>query len=227
MPRKFILMIGIITSIHLNAQDTSYPNLLAYYARVNNSIQKLDSQYTRESEKNTSYLLLIKDLESIRKTVSTYVIRKDSVHRRPENLGDTLYLLELNNYARLLDSVSRLKMIGEAKKLLTFIDDDVYLKTDVLRNADYPDEDKVLVKVRVLNTSGTELPGYDVFVKPEISLDPRLVETFNPTNNATRKIQPGRKLFWIEKNGIRLKERKEGISITAETIVVIDFITNP
>ncbi|MGC4035703.1 MAG: hypothetical protein QM764_07050 [Chitinophagaceae bacterium] len=156
--------------------------------------------------------------------IQKYVVRKDSlikVHVLVTN-NDSL---ELINYSTLLKSLSEVSELKEVQKVLNFIDDDLSLKTDILRDSTLPAGDKgINVKVRVLDSSATrEISGYDVFAKPEISLDPRLIETFNPTNNAIKEISPGRKVFWIEKDGKIIKRRIEGISITAQSPVVIDF----
>jgi hypothetical protein len=66
----------------------------------------------------------------------------------------------------------------------------------------------VMVKVRVLKKGNNEeLAGFYAFCKPKYSSDARLVQAFNPTLNAVKKIIPGIKMVWIEKDGIKLGER--------------------
>ena len=61
----------------------------------------------------------------------------------------------------------------------------------------------VKLAVKVFNRSQQEISGYDVFVKPEYSLDPELIEQFNPTNHAVKKIIPG------VKKGLDRKKRSK------------------
>ena len=144
------------------------------------------------------------------------------------NTGDrdvlAKYYTEVDNYNALLDFAQTENDPKAVDSILSFIEDDVALKYDL----DAPDPaDRrarlVNVKVRVLNGDELEQSGYMVFVKPELSLDPRQVEAFNPTNNAIKEIAPGKKLIWIEKNGQRLQQRKEGIRKSRE-MVTVDFV---
>lgn len=137
------------------------------------------------------------------------------------------YYDEVENYNALLQQAQQIEDPDSLSSILTFIEEDVSLKYD-LQNTD-PEKRKaslVNVKVRVLDPGGDkEQSGYLVFVKPELSLDPRHIEAFNPTNNALKEISPGKKLIWIEKNGKRIEQRKTGIRKSSETVLV-DFVLN-
>ncbi len=131
------------------------------------------------------------------------------------------YYGELENYGMLISDSVLFNDPDSLENLIRFIREDLELKYD---NSSVISSALVRLRVRVLNAAGNrELPGYQVYVKPEISVDSRLIEMFNPTTNAVKLIAPGKKLIWIEKDGKRFGERKEGIRRSAGRLTV-DFI---
>lgn len=135
------------------------------------------------------------------------------------------YYEEIENYNDLLKYMENIDNTDSIDSILSFMEEDLSLKysTESAPGAERK-ASFVTVKVRVLNESGDrEEPGYMVFVKPEFSVNPRHVESFNPTSNAIKEILPGKKLVWIEKDGRRIDQRKTGIRISPQTVFV-DFI---
>lgn len=135
------------------------------------------------------------------------------------------YYEEIDNYNDLLKYMENLDDADSLDSILSFMEEDLGYKystegtTDSERRASL-----VTVKVRVLDSTGDrEEPGYMVFVKPEFSVNPRHIESFNPTSNAIKEILPGKKLVWIERDGRRIDQRKTGIRISPRTVFV-DFI---
>jgi len=136
------------------------------------------------------------------------------------------YYNEIDNYNSLMASAMMMDNVDSISELLDYIEKDLEIKYEP--EATDPELRKaklVKVKVRVLDSLNREQFGFMVFVKPEISLNPSHIETFNPTNNAEKDIAPGKKLIWIERNGKRINERKEGIRKSSE-LVLVDFILN-
>lgn len=135
------------------------------------------------------------------------------------------YYEEIDNYNDLLKYMENLDNADSIDSILSFMEEDLGYKYSTEsspgteRKASF-----VTVKVRVLDSTGNrEEPGYMVFVKPEFSVNPRHIESFNPTSNAIKEILPGKKLVWIERDGKKIDQRKTGIRISPQTVFV-DFI---
>jgi len=136
-------------------------------------------------------------------------------------------LKELSNYKDLFTQAKNIKDLDSLDMLISFVIDDLALKYDS-RLALSTDNNLELtaVHVRVFKDStNTELNGYICHVKPEWSLNPDQVETFNPTNNAIMKIAPGRKIFWLEKSGVVLQQKMQKIRLDDDQEVRVDFVT--
>lgn len=134
---------------------------------------------------------------------------------------------ELVNYTDLLQQVTNTDDLDQMIPPLAFINDDLALKKDAAFGASTTNTiDLVVVHIRVLNGSGQQLSGYIPVVKPELSLNKDQYETFNPTNNAIKKITPGRKSFWIEKEGVVIQKRLERIRLDDSAETLIDFVVN-
>jgi len=132
---------------------------------------------------------------------------------------------EITNYKDLLDLASQVKDPDSLDNITAFITDDLALKYDPAFAASSDNSiDLVPVHIRVFKAnSNLELSGYICKVKPEWSLNADQVEDFNPTMHAVKKITPGRKVFWIEKNGATVETRKERVRIGDGSELVIDF----
>ncbi|MGZ5253833.1 MAG: hypothetical protein ACXWV4_05645 [Flavitalea sp.] len=151
-------------------------------------------------------------------------LEDQDLYSRKDKKAAEKYYDEIENYNSLMTSAMLMDNPDSISVLLDYIEKDLYIKYEPESND--PELRKarlVRVKVRVLDSLNKEQFGFMVFVKPEISLNPSHIETFNPTNNAEKEIAPGRKLIWIERNGIRISERKEGIR-KSTGLVMVDFI---
>jgi hypothetical protein len=85
---------------------------------------------------------------------------------------------------------------------------------------------EVSVKV-IRDSTNEELSGYNVFAKPAMSIDRADVISFNPTKNAIKKLRPGKKTFWIERNGVKIKEQRGwGVSISDRNSHLVIFNVN-
>lgn len=135
------------------------------------------------------------------------------------------YYEELDNYNDLLKYMENIDNPDSIDSILHFMEEDLSLKYSTDNPAGSERKASfVTIKVRVLNSSGDrEEPGYMVYVKPEFSVNPRHIESFNPTSNAIKEILPGKKLVWIEKDGKKIDQRKTSIRISPGTVFV-DFI---
>lgn len=136
---------------------------------------------------------------------------------------------EFINYKKVIDSIPFMKDKDSINFLLQVIQEDLlckYWSSGRGGPSSPPTYEPTLkaIKVRVLNKNGNELPGYSVYVKPELSINPFLTERFNPTNNALKSISPGRKFVWIEKGGKRIQSATVGVRITDEENRTIDFV---
>ena len=147
------------------------------------------------------------------------------------NFKDTVamqrFMLELRNYQLLVDSAGKMIYNASSTNILHFLDDDLLLKVDNIRGPGYGFNQLVTVKVRVLNSKQEELVGYKVYAKPEMNADTRLIETFNPTPGALKDLTPGRKIFWIEKNGSMAGDRHEAVSNKKLNLTIDFFIDAP
>lgn len=153
-------------------------------------------------------------------------LEDQDLYSRRDKQAIEKYYDELKNYNSLMTSAMFMDNVDSITKFIDYIEEDLEIKYEP--EASDPELKKaklVKVKVRVLDSLNREQFGFMVFVKPEISLNPSHVETFNPTNNAEKEIAPGKKLIWIERNGTRINERKEGIR-KSPGIVLVDFILN-
>ncbi|MGZ5246253.1 MAG: hypothetical protein ACXWV5_04270 [Flavitalea sp.] len=151
-------------------------------------------------------------------------LEDQDLYSRKDKKAAEKYYDEIENYNSLMTTAMLMDNPDSISVLLDYIEKDLYIKYEPESND--PELRKarlVRVKVRVLDSLNKEQFGFMVFVKPEISLNPSHIETFNPTNNAEKEIAPGRKLIWIERNGIRINERKEGIR-KSTGLVMVDFI---
>lgn len=212
-----------------NAQSVSPPHRKEITLNTTSNLEKLNRIIEKKAAHNEKYKDLQVRIDKLSLLLFGCLNELESGSYYGSNDRETLqkYYDEVENYNSLLKQAQRINDTDSLSAIIHFIEEDVSLKYD-LQNTD-PGKRKaslVNVKVRVLDPGGDkEQSGYLVFVKPELSLDPRHVEAFNPTNNALKEIAPGKKLIWIEKNGKRIEQRKTGIRKSTETILV-DFVLN-
>jgi hypothetical protein len=218
---KYLLGIGLLVAGISPAAAQSGNRYAAEKAILAGNSHRLGELLRKKAIRDSSFTPLVTSLEDVNFLVDTWLQRIDTLPYRRQ------YATELVNYAGLLDSASRKLDLVDIPMFLHFLDDDLTYKLDIQRNDPNQDvPETVTVKVRVYDSTHIrELPGYTPFVKPEISLDSRLKEAFNPTTNAEKNILPGKKLFWIEKNGKVLQYRNEGVK-AGKAKVYIDFIIN-
>jgi len=181
--------------------------LLQRIATINNILPKCAklSKELNPPAGSADYQLSIKNYQDILYTLSAPV--------RNFNYSDLADSAALNNINTYTDTLL---------KTFSFIEEDVYLK--FLANQD--NKEFIKVNVQVLDSSGTQLPGYNVFVKPFISSDPSMIVTFNPTNMASKNITAGWKLFWIEKNNQKLQSRDWHIKTSDPSSQSVVFVLN-
>lgn len=115
---------------------------------------------------------------------------------------------DLSNYNDLLTFAIHQKSIDSLDQIVRFIDDDLRLKfSPAFKEKTSNETDMVEVRIEVFDNVNNKLSGYQGFVKPQWTLNPDQVEAFNPTNNAVKKIMPGKKLFWIKKDNKLVDQR--------------------
>jgi hypothetical protein len=153
-------------------------------------------------------------------------LEDQDIYSRRDKQAIEKYYNEIDNYNSLMVSIMMMYNIDSINEVLDYIEEDLEIKYEPgATNPELRKAKLVKVKVRVLDSLNREQFGFMVFVKPEISLNPSHIETFNPTNNAEKEIAPGKKIIWIERNGKRISERKEGIR-KSPGLVMVDFILN-
>lgn len=226
----FLLCLAGITCL---AQPSSNKIKIRYdqaSKKVDKSFRLLsDTVSTRaRNDATNSFASVAARLDKVGMLLSGCLKTLDSA--RNSNGADSLivrYATEFENYAALMELVSSQNSADSINAILDFINEDLNLKYDGAYSAYGTAPDLVLVRVRVLNQSSSQdLAGYNVFLKPERSVDALLVESFNPTNNAVKRVLPGKKLVWIEKNGVKIDERKTGIRRSSNAEEPIIFVIN-
>lgn len=189
-----------------------------------NSAKALKTSLEKKARTQPGYVQLSSKLDKVNNLMLGCLSSLSENDYSNDELVDK-YFDEIGNYSLLLKSAENSSSPDSIDAILNFIESDLSYKYD---NSPEPSEitaHLVSVRVRVLDSSGSqELVGYNVFVKPELSVDPLLVETFNPTRNAVKEITPGRKIVWIEKNGIRVQERRTGIRKSSNPEEQVDFV---
>ncbi|RYY42977.1 MAG: hypothetical protein EOO06_20370 [Chitinophagaceae bacterium] len=199
---------------------------------VHLNAKKLVTEFTEKEKMDSGYSALREMAASINATFED-IDNRIRYREGPINGKDSsmycYYLNELINYKSVLSRIYVMKNKDSVQYLMEAIREDLAFKFYVAGNggpsspSTYEPTLKA-IKVRVLNKNGNELPGYSVYVKPELSINPFLTERFNPTNNALKSISPGRKLVWIEKGGKRIQSATVGVRITDEENRTIDFV---
>ena len=156
------------------------------------------------------------DIRNIRKKL----LALPAMLRQKEHLAG-LYMGELENYARLCDSVNLKNDEVEKRKWIRFMDDDLTTKFWFPGVGAGPPNPltSVKVKVKVLDNNGVqEMNGYTAFIKPKLSNLPKSVISFIPTTTAVKDVPPGVKLVWIEKDGKMVQSRVETLRRSMETV---------
>jgi hypothetical protein len=163
------------------------------------------------------------DIRNIRKKLSAI----PAMLRQKEHLAG-LYMGELENYARLCDSVSLKNDEVEKRKWIRFMDDDLTTKFWFPGAGASPPNPltSVKVKVKVLDNNGVqEMNGYTAFIKPKLSNLAKSVISFVPTTTAVKDVPPGVKLVWIEKDGKMVQSRVETLRRSMDLVEMSFLIT--
>lgn len=184
-------------NLAIKFNELEFQMLNCYYELSRKSWGKGLNEQDRQAAKDVFYF----DLAS-----HTAQLRKSYFFDGIESFNTTFDLILKDLYAK---TVISKRGGGKQSRII---------KRDVIANCK--------VQIRVLDTLGKELSGYEPFLKPEASLDSKLTVAFNPTNNATRAdIVPGRKRIWIEKNGKIIKSRTDIVYASYNnSLQVVDFI---
>lgn len=167
------------------------------------------------STTNLNYLKLKTNKVNFLSLLTQYYL--DSAEKKFNNLGGppktydeiSTYHGDGLDYRDLLFKANNLHL-DSVEKILDFISSDIALK--YFNNYRIDTTVEVTVKV-IKERNNEELDGYNVFASPSLSVDPSDIIPFNPTKNAIKKIRPGRKRFWIEKNGFTREIPNWGVSV--------------
>lgn len=220
------LLLLILYSLSADSQSNQVKSGLKY--KTTQTFDNLNRYLENKASSSSAFQSLSNRMDAL--GLSIYgcltVLEDQDLYSRRDKQAIEKYYNEIDNYNSLMNSAMFMDNADSISELLDYIEQDLEFKYEPL--ATDPELKKaklVKVKIRVLDSLNREQFGFMVFVKPEISLNPSHIETFNPTNNAEKEIAPGKKLIWIERNGKRINERKEGIR-KSPGLVMVDFILN-
>jgi len=220
-----------LSSIAQSKEDSLEKLFVVTTSMLNKSIVESTTYLQRKAQTDktnaTLYANLSSALDRITSLSFTCLNNLRKMMESPKNNNVVKgYLKEFRNYAYLLNQAVLSEKPENFRQTLVFVDEDLNLKYDGAL-ASSSDQSPTLVKVhvRVFDSTGSrELAGYKVFIKPEKSVDPDLVEQLNPTIRAEKMILPGRKLIWIENKGVKIDQRTEGIRKSSVPPDPIDFV---
>jgi len=220
-----IFLPGLMAGYCLQAQDELGVTLV----QANGSLTGLTIALSARNQPgvDTGRINLIqRDIDRIGGLLSgltSCIVRSDNID---SSLSSDL-AREIRNYKELFDLVANTKDADSIVDILNFVKEDLNLKYDgSLASSTFASNEYVSVRVRVLDNTMHELPGYTPHVKPVWSTNHEQELQFNATTNAVKDLVPGKKLFWIEKNGIPIQHREEGIRINDPHSSPIDFVVS-
>ena len=207
--KLFIFLFFVLTASTANSQSSG---------QVTYDLLKLDGIYKYSTAEVDAKQLKINKINYLSNETKYLLEQSGRNNQWSKNIqSDEDY----KNYTKMISYATRTKNIDSVEKILDFISFDV--------KANYLDlsatDSLIEVTVKVVNDSTKEeLSGYNVFAKPSMSVDRADVIPFNPTKNAKKKIRPGKKCFWIEKNNIKIDEIDEWpLSISDDNTHLVIF----
>lgn len=220
------VLVLFLYSLTAYSQNSSWNKSLKY--KTTQTFDNLNRYLYNKAASSTAFQSLSNRMDALGLSLYGCLtgLEDQDLYSRRDKQAIQKYYAEIDNYNSLMLSAMMMENADSISELLDYIEKDLEIKYEP--EATDPELRKaklVKVKVRVLDSLNREQFGFMVFVKPEISLNPSHIETFNPTNNAEKDIAPGKKLIWIERNGKRINERKEGIR-KSSGLVLVDFILN-
>jgi hypothetical protein len=133
------------------------------------------------------------------------------------------YNAVLLNYFNLLKKANQDPNSSDAMAILDFISTDITLKSPNTPALIEQLSKKIIVVVDVINSKGEKLGGYNVFAKYYLEIDSTQHEQFNPTNNAQKFLLPGWYIFWITKQGNKIAERSDHVTLTGANHIIFNL----
>lgn len=206
----FLPLMLMMGSLH--AQDPRKVNdsLDRSVHEMNNTLLAAHRTWGSKADVDTVYAGVLKRVDGIDfkvTKIADWDYTNSKYNAQPQLRYKQKLYKELEVYALLMDMAYKLTAPDSINRILRYIDEDISLKMNNAWAASPVPPALVNVKVRVLEKpSGIEVPGVKVFIRPELAPD-RYTEEFNPTNNALKRIMPGKKLVWIEQGGQKAGER--------------------
>jgi|GEM_PF-6635539 len=190
-------------------------------AGQNLTVLKLRLRDKNTNFQDTAYATCINNVARIERQLSRlYTASMDS--QITPKLKTKIYD-QVSNYNDLAIYASHSNSLDTLNAVIKFIRSDLSLKfTGAFGSETDNHTGLVTVTVRVFSErTGLQMPAYEPSVKPEWSIDPNQLISINPTTRASASILPGRKLFVIKKNGVKINERV--VDIILGTNQPIDF----
>ena len=210
---KLILLIGIIflAISQVSSQPTGY----------NYNFDKLYKKYRYSTERLNAMQMKINKINFL--TFQTEYLL-DSCYRLNNQYNRESFSADYRNFNRMLEYATTSNSLDSVERILDFLSFEVTSK--YLEGGSIDSLIEVAVKV-IRDSTNEELSGYNVFAKPAMSIDRADVISFNPTRNAIKKLRPGKKTFWIERNGVKIKEKPGwGVSISDRNSHLVIFTVN-
>jgi hypothetical protein len=210
--KAIIAALSVMMMGSLRAQDPRKVNdsLERSVHEMNNTLLAAHRTWGNKADTDTAFARVLKRVDGIDfkvMKIADWDYTSNKYNAQPQLRYKQKLYKELEIYALLLDMAYKLNGVDSITSILRFIDEDISLKMNNAWAASPVPPDLVNVKVRVFEMpSGIEIPGVKVFIKPELAPD-HYAEEFNPTNNALKRIMPGKKLVWIERGGRKADER--------------------
>lgn len=209
---KYIALIGIsfLAISQAISQSTWY----------NYNFDKLDEKYHYSTDRLDATQMKINTINFL-SFQTKYLL--DSCYRLNTQNNRESFSADYLNFNKMLAYAATSNNLDSVESILDFLSFEVtskYLETAT--------DSLIEVSVKVIRDStNEELSGYNVFAKPAMSIDRADVISFNPTKNAIKKLRPGKKTFWIERNGVKIKEQKGwGVSISDRNSHLVIFNVN-
>jgi len=167
----------------------------------------------RDSNNNDEFQRSLK----VSKLFSEFSRKMENAEKYPPE-----YLDVLQNYKAVLNKSIDGMDPQSVNQTLDYLYTDINLKYESMPqlNGDWS-AIRVPVTVKVVNQTGQEQSGYNVFAKFYLSTDYVFSEQFNPTNNANKEMLPGWYLFWISKDGKKISERSDHVRRTSDKNIIV------
>jgi|GEM_PF-6447324 len=205
-----LIVMSFLAISRVSSQSTWY----------NKNFGKLDKKYHYSTDRLNARQMKINKINFL--TFQTKYLL-DSCYRLNTPYNRESFTADYVNFNKMLTYAATSNNLDSVESILDFLSFEVTSK--YLESAT---DSLIEVSVKVIRDSThEELSGYHVFAKPSMSIDRADVISFNPTRNAIKKLRPGKKTFWIERNGVKIKEQRGwGVSISDRNSHLVIFNVN-